>query len=377
MSESTLSLTYDDLRDVIAYRLGYGRGYTPWAASTAYGLGQRVRPTTQNGYVYECTTSGTSHTDEPTWGTTAGATTSEGGGTVVWTNRGWVADNTVEIEDLMKTTVRTVCNPPVPIPHVWSWLKPVTSIDVWPTTTGTATTHTTTLESATAVFYPSMVGQTVVFDDSENEFTITAYASATSVTIDPTATAETDLAFTITPSGCYRLPDDFGGMIGALTYEPSAGYVNIETVGEGKIRQYRMGGSVTGYPRFAAIRSVAPTGTAGQKSGLMLWPTPDAVYTLSYKYNLLINALTSSSPYPPGGAQYAELWRAAAMACAEVHMQEVRGEKWQYFMEELSRMILLDQDQSAPDMLMPDGYVRIDRQTSVTYTQSDGTVITF
>jgi len=56
-----------------------------WQASTAYSLGDVVRPTTRNGYVYECTTAGTSDAAEPTWPTTVGNTVTDG--TVVWTCR--------------------------------------------------------------------------------------------------------------------------------------------------------------------------------------------------------------------------------------------------------------------------------------------------
>lgn len=56
-----------------------------WIASTAYVVGDIVRPTVNNGYFYKCSTAGTSHTSEPTWGTTVAGTTSEGGGTCVWT----------------------------------------------------------------------------------------------------------------------------------------------------------------------------------------------------------------------------------------------------------------------------------------------------
>lgn len=45
------------------------------------------RPTTANGYVYECTTKGGAMTNltEPTWGTVPGETTSDGSNT--WTCR--------------------------------------------------------------------------------------------------------------------------------------------------------------------------------------------------------------------------------------------------------------------------------------------------
>ena len=55
-----------------------------WAASTAYSVGAVVRPTTRNGKTYYCSVAGTSHTVEPTWLTTEGGETSEGGGTAKW-----------------------------------------------------------------------------------------------------------------------------------------------------------------------------------------------------------------------------------------------------------------------------------------------------
>jgi len=83
--------------------------YATWAASTAYTAGAGsalfsfVIPTTANGYCYECTTAGTSHTAEPvTWGTTPGGTTSEGGGTVVWTCRAYLAP--IKIIDFQSKT---------------------------------------------------------------------------------------------------------------------------------------------------------------------------------------------------------------------------------------------------------------------------------
>lgn len=56
-----------------------------WVLTTAYGLGEAARPSTRNGYVYECTTAGTSAGTEPTWPTTPGNTVVDG--TVTWTCR--------------------------------------------------------------------------------------------------------------------------------------------------------------------------------------------------------------------------------------------------------------------------------------------------
>ncbi len=51
---------------------------TTWAASTAYKVGDIVRPTTGNGYVYRCFVAGTTGASEPTWSTTKGDNVADG-----------------------------------------------------------------------------------------------------------------------------------------------------------------------------------------------------------------------------------------------------------------------------------------------------------
>ena len=65
---------------------------TDWVLSTAYtparsatAVGQVIRPTVHNGYVYELTTAGTSDTTEPTFPTNPGDSVTDG--TAVWTCR--------------------------------------------------------------------------------------------------------------------------------------------------------------------------------------------------------------------------------------------------------------------------------------------------
>ena len=57
-----------------------------WAVSTAYVLDDLVKPSTDNGYVYKCTTAGTSGGSAPAWTTGIGDTITDN--TVVWTCKG-------------------------------------------------------------------------------------------------------------------------------------------------------------------------------------------------------------------------------------------------------------------------------------------------
>ena len=58
-------------------------GWDDWAATTAYVIGDVISPTTFNGFLYRCTTAGTSAGSEPTFGTTLGGTTADN--TATWT----------------------------------------------------------------------------------------------------------------------------------------------------------------------------------------------------------------------------------------------------------------------------------------------------
>lgn len=57
-----------------------------WLPNAPYGLGLVVVPATSNGFMFRCTTAGTSGASSPSWNTAAGDTTSDN--TVVWTQFG-------------------------------------------------------------------------------------------------------------------------------------------------------------------------------------------------------------------------------------------------------------------------------------------------
>jgi hypothetical protein len=60
------------------------RGISSTLRSTVVSVGDFTIPAAPNGRLYRCTTGGTTGSGEPTWSTTDGGTTADGG-TVVWT----------------------------------------------------------------------------------------------------------------------------------------------------------------------------------------------------------------------------------------------------------------------------------------------------
>ncbi len=73
-----------DESDVVTH---INQTYSAWASTTAYSLGARRRPTTENTFFYQVTTAGTSGGGEPAWPTVIGDTVVDG--TVTWTCQGY------------------------------------------------------------------------------------------------------------------------------------------------------------------------------------------------------------------------------------------------------------------------------------------------
>jgi len=75
----------EKLATVVEYATMVGAGTTPTARTTAV-IGTVTRPSTRNGFVYECTTASGACLVEPTWGTVIDGTTTDSAANV-WTCR--------------------------------------------------------------------------------------------------------------------------------------------------------------------------------------------------------------------------------------------------------------------------------------------------
>jgi hypothetical protein len=151
------------------------------AVTTAYNLGAIVRPATPNGFLYQCVVAGTSGGTAPSWGTTVNRETADG--TVVWSNIG--------------TAVTVLGSGAIVFTSSGSGFTASYGLvyDRTPSTLIAATGVTTTNASPTVTgtgFSAQWIGKTVAFSGTgapTGNYTITAVASGTSLTISPNANA--------------------------------------------------------------------------------------------------------------------------------------------------------------------------------------------
>lgn len=364
MTESSLSLSYDDLMEEVAFFRGYGRLKD----------------------------------------TTAGLTTSE--------ETQCKADANVGL--------RTFYFPPPVRPgepsHEWSFMKPQTSIVAWATTTGTLSSHAilgatisgtpsydsttgyTTVTVDAAIFTPELCGKsldqggtaytiieyvstTVVkvagdasgesgaitillvtkatasvaaFEasmegasftyDTGSSYDILSYFSSTVVYLDADTTAESGTdTYTITAYGVYRLPADFGGIYGPMTFATGTGaYERLTIRSEAQVTGMLQNSDSTSRPVCAAIRPVASSASLGQRFDLLVYPICDSDYTLYYRFIVLQDKLTQTNRYPLGGMAHAETVKAACLAAAEQSQRDTKGPKWELFMERLIQSVDYD-----------------------------------
>lgn len=157
-----------------------------------------------------------------------------------------------------------------------------------------------------------------------------------------------------------RLPDDFGGFSSnRLTVSQDGGanvFSAVRIIGEPYIdEKYAQSPSVTGRPLFAADRAVRGVGeTYSTRRDLMVYPTPDAAYTIRGPYDVLPERLSSKAPYTYGGAAMSGCFIAAARAAAEIFRDNIQpgsGVEWQTFQRSLAAAIQRDGTRHGPKTL--------------------------
>lgn len=144
------------------------------------------------------------------------------------------------------------------------------------------------------------------------------------------------------------LPDDYNWMHGKAIPASASGEAQfalpVTSYGAVYARQSASPDS-TGRPQLACEEAIkGTTATHGSRSQLRVWPIADQEYTLQVKYSLIPNALTDANPYVYGGAQHAQTFKAACVACYARNWDDgvTKMEKMQDFQMLLAASI--DQD---------------------------------
>jgi hypothetical protein len=147
----------------------------------------------------------------------------------------------------------------------------------------------------------------------------------------------------------YQLDDDWGGFVNSseLSFTGDDNwYGPVKLVGIGEILRRRQGVSValdvTGPPQFAATVALPSDGTAGQRTSLEIWPTPDGPYTITGQYYSLPDQITSSKPYPLGGQPHGQTLIASALAVAELELLNAPGPRAIEFTRQLIASVSYD-----------------------------------
>ncbi len=156
---------------------------------------------------------------------------------------------------------------------------------------------------------------------------------------------------TVSGTDDYDMADNFNGVWGPITYvNADDSPVIIEVVPETRILQYRQYETIESYyPRYAAFRPKSSDGSDGQRWEMMLWPSPDAAYTLQLECQVNPSKLTAAKPYPLGGMLHSETILNSCMSVMEKRCHREQTYWRDAYMEALAQSIERDGDQAVPD----------------------------
>lgn len=269
----------------------------------------------------------------------------------------WTAAQTAQIERIIQAAVRKVYFPqsmgdPM-IFHDWSWLRVITSLTTQaPYSTGTvAVTASSTTVTLTTGTWPTWAANGT-FNLSGYSIDVATRSSASVIllaTAWPSSTA-TGQTYSIDQRD-YDAPDDFGSVVGDLTYASPQGWGPVRECSENQIRHMRQGGLITGTPFHFAVRPKVSDLTGGQRQEFMFYPSPAAAYVLGYRYETFVSKLSASYPYPLGGMPMVEVYKQMCRAEADLQLNDKRDTEMESAMSLLRVAIERDRRVNTPDRL--------------------------
>lgn len=114
----------------------------------------------------------------------------------------------------------------------------------------------------------------------------------------------------------FPLPSDFGFLMGKIYFASGQNWgepLKVENVAKVLMRADES----TGRPIYAAIAPIKPGAGTGHRQRMVVWPIPDDSYVVKLQYSVLPDALSTSNPYPYGGAAHARTILEACLMASE------------------------------------------------------------
>lgn len=222
--------------------------------------------------------------------------------------------------------------------YQWSFLYPLTTL----TTSAAYSTGTITVVAGVATIaggtWPSWAADGDLLISGVKYAAASVNGTFDELTLeDTTVTAAALTKFSLTRPR-YSMPATFDGFDGPLTYQPGTGLSGpIRVTTEHEIRRLDQEFISSGRCRLAALYPVTPDATTGSRWQLKLFPAPDAVYLLEYRYRIEPTDLLPGE-YPLGGRGNAETILMSCMAILNPQLEQT-------FLARMASAI--DQDQSS------------------------------
>lgn len=265
---------------------------------------------------------------------------------------GFSVDQQADIADCMNDGLRRVYSA-----HNWSFLRPVADVSTTePYATGTVTVAAGVV-TLTGGTFPSW-SASGVFKIDNQYYSVATRDSDTQITLDSNS-------LTVASAGSYQLarPEipldaEFDSVANDsdLTYYPSpeSWYPPAKWRHDSTIRQLESSNPEISRPIFYSVRTVTFDPTVGSRKVLVMYPTPDQVYTLRVPMILRPVLLDSVNLYPIGGELLSQVMLEACLAAAEHNFEEREHVHEKRFMELIGLAIRDDQERSSPTSLGPD-----------------------
>ena len=142
----------------------------------------------------------------------------------------------------------------------------------------------------------------------------------------------------------YTLPPDFRSMSGEMSYVSGSGKRSLRKVTEEEIRSLiSVDGTSTATPRYYAVRPIQTDSVAAQKREIVVYPSPNAAFTVTYRYSVEPKLLTPVANYPYGGVTHADTILASCLAKLHEDNEQYQ-QSFSVFMQRLAASIDVDRE---------------------------------